>query len=589
MAFCLPKFAADALTQKLTSGEITPDKLTKLNSAQRREVFSFLGEVNAKNVNALFESKLLLKNQQLAMIRWAEQVLRMKPKQRRDTLATVERMKDVLTEKEMDLFLEDLIEKKLGFDVTQAEAGKLVDLAKNVETFKKEAEASVLREDYDLKTETKAQLELRTKYGVSKVLFDDYVISLKPEGKPLTFKEFISTPGKYLENIGNITKSVVASIDNSFFGNQGIATLINPSTSVIWGKNIIKSVGDLKKGLQGVDPSIAAKAEAYSRPNALNGKYDIVDPKIGLRAEEAYPTSLPERIPVLGRLFTASSGAYNSAAIRLRADLADLWIKQAEKMGGDITDPVQGKAIGRIVNSYTGRGSLGALEAAGPKLNAYFFSPKLMKGTFDTLTLHLFDPKVPLKADPLQPLSYKNISPATRIAAKNLVNMAAVVQGIMYTVNSINPGHAEPDVRSTNWGKVKVGNTWVSIVGPFGPMVRIASRLIPTQHNGKTGFWMKNSKGKWTRLGENSFGFNALDLFTGFFEGKASPLFAVLLNHWRGRDFAGDKPTLTGDIKKLATPISVSSFNEDVQNPKVENAFLNLLLNANGFNTYTPE
>ena len=87
--FCLPKFAADALKTKFKNGEISPEKLSDMTSAERRKVFEFLGEENAKQTNALFESKLLLKNQQLGMVNWAKQILKLKPETLRDTLSKV--------------------------------------------------------------------------------------------------------------------------------------------------------------------------------------------------------------------------------------------------------------------------------------------------------------------------------------------------------------------------------------------------------------------------------------------------------------------------------------------------------------------
>jgi hypothetical protein len=61
--------------KKLKSGEIDPAKLVEMTSQERRDFFSkFLGEENARQVNALFESKLLLKNQQQGIITWAKKV-----------------------------------------------------------------------------------------------------------------------------------------------------------------------------------------------------------------------------------------------------------------------------------------------------------------------------------------------------------------------------------------------------------------------------------------------------------------------------------------------------------------------------------
>jgi hypothetical protein len=53
----------------LKNNEIDPAKLADMTSAERRDFFTkIVGEDDAKDVNALFESKLLLKNQQTGLL-----------------------------------------------------------------------------------------------------------------------------------------------------------------------------------------------------------------------------------------------------------------------------------------------------------------------------------------------------------------------------------------------------------------------------------------------------------------------------------------------------------------------------------------
>ena len=57
--FCLSGQAVEEFKTRLRSGEITPEKLAEMDSAQRHGYFaSFLGEINAKQVNALSECGL---------------------------------------------------------------------------------------------------------------------------------------------------------------------------------------------------------------------------------------------------------------------------------------------------------------------------------------------------------------------------------------------------------------------------------------------------------------------------------------------------------------------------------------------------
>ena len=131
--FCIPQELIEQFKQKLKSGEITPERLADMTSEGRRTLFSeMLGAENAKRVNSLFESKLLLKNQQQGIITWAKSVAGLKPETLRDMISKVDRIDKVLNPKELDAFLEDLASQRLGFDVTFSEAAKISQLAKDV-------------------------------------------------------------------------------------------------------------------------------------------------------------------------------------------------------------------------------------------------------------------------------------------------------------------------------------------------------------------------------------------------------------------------------------------------------------------------
>ena len=62
-SFCLPKKYISTFLAKVGDGTLDPATLAQKTSAERRQLFSdTLGPENAREVNALFEEKLLLKN-----------------------------------------------------------------------------------------------------------------------------------------------------------------------------------------------------------------------------------------------------------------------------------------------------------------------------------------------------------------------------------------------------------------------------------------------------------------------------------------------------------------------------------------------
>jgi hypothetical protein len=540
MTFCLPKNIVDDFLGKLKKGEIDPEKLTDMTSQERHKYFAgFMGENNAGKVNALFESKLLLKNQQQGIINWAKQVSGIKPEVKRDLLSRVEKMTSILQPKEMDAFLGDLAAQRLGIGVTMEEAGKIADLAKTTADKK-----SAIPENSPIRSKE------RLEYGTTLTTFRDYVSNLKLEANKLTPKELLKDPGAILETVGGVTKSLVASMDNSFFGRQGFITLVNNPD--VWLDGFLKSWGDMGKELQGIDAMLPIKADVYSRPNALNGKYKAMGIDIGIESEEAYPSQLPEKIPLLGRLFKASESAYNGAALRFRADLADRLISEAESMGVDVKDKEAN--LGNLINSMTGRGKVQLTPGQSKFINATVFSIRYLKSNLDMLS-------APVKA--LGTIG-KNIKEpgvmAKRKAAEAILKTIGVIAGILAVSKLLDPDSVELDPRSAKFGKIWVGNKNeipINISLGMGAIVTLASRIIPTIHNGKAGGWIKNNKGQYVNWWDNKFGqSNGSDLIFNFMKGKASPIAGMLLNYLEARSRDYGKPTLGGTATTMTTPIA---------------------------------
>jgi hypothetical protein len=550
--FCLTKDKANEFLKKIKSRELDVYKLTEMTSLERRAEFMKklgLDEETARQVNALFESKLLLKYKTTGIKNWIEKTGNLKEEAKRGLLEQVNKYDKVFNPKDEAAFLEDLASKKLGNDITAEEAKTLFELAKKV----KETAAKV--------GDTPIRSKERMEYGTSLVLFKDYAGKLKLEKAQL--KDFLN-PGKLLYKVSGIAKSIVSSLDNSFFGRQGIKTLYTRPD--IWAINFAKSFGDIGRALAGRDAILPIKADVFSRPNALNKNYKQMKIDIGLASEEAFPSALPERIPLLGRLYKASEAAFNGAALRMRADLADALIRKMEKQGVDIRTDAEN--VGNLVNSMTGRGSLGKAEAISRELNALMFSAKFLKSNFDTLVA------------PLQMLTKEGrASFAKRQAAYNFLKIILSIAGILTIAERLNPGSVDFDSRSSNFGKIKIGDTRFDITGGMAALVTLASRIVPTTHNGQWGFWTKNSTtGKFTKMSTGKYGSRSpVDTIEDFFEGKASPGLGLLLDAWEQEFYGGEKWSALGAAKRLVTPFPISTY-EDLKKSENASSVLFLIL-----------
>jgi hypothetical protein len=249
-------------------------------------------------------------------------------------------------------------------------------------------------------------------------------------------------------------------------------------------------------------------------------------------------------------------------------------IKEWEKNGMNLKDKEVAQSLGSSINAFTGRGDV-ALN--GESVNALVFSIRFAKSKFDVLTAHIMSDKVD---------AYTK-----KQAALSLLRIIGTAGATMALSEGINPGSTELDPRGTNFGKIKIGNTWYPTPLAFGGIPNLLARtLMPTTHNGKWGLWMKNGKGKWTNLLSGKYGaVTAKDIAEGYFEGKSSPLVRSILDTWNGKDFNGNKSTPANVAKNLVTPITIGSVANSFDNPKEEYPFFNAFMTAIGSNPSVPK
>ena len=553
---CLPKSQRQKLSNALKSGDITITRLYDMTSEQRNAIFStYVGKDLATFVNAKFE-QAMLSNQKKAFANWIQRTLTQKDPVRRDMLKKVEGIKKVLTPDEQSGFLKDLAEQRLGLNVSEAEAKTILAMKDRIDKLRLE-----IPENSPIRSEE------RLAYGFAVDDFKQLIGSMKSEAEALSIAERFKPTNWWndIVEVAGITKSLVATLDNSFIGRQGIKTLLDGKYG-IWADTFVNSFKDFGKELVAKSPKgffkergdaviSAIRADIFSRPNALNGKYKAAKNGYGLgvQHEEVFPTSLPERIPLLGRVFKASETAFSGSALRMRANLADAIISSAEKGGVDMLDEAQATAFGSLVTSMTGRGELGRVGAVGRELNVLMFSVRFLKSNFDTLTAHLLD---------------KSITPeARKVAAMSLLRIASSVTALLSVAKMLDPDSVDFDPRSTAFGQIKVFNHRFDVTGGMRGLVTLGARLVPTYHNGEWGFWTKSATtGKYTKMTGDNFGaMTALDTFENFFEGKASPFTGMIRDIWAGQNFEGEKPNFVNTTLGLITPISAEMFVEELQ------------------------
>ncbi len=642
--FCLIKESADKFLAKLRSGEINPEKMNSLSSEERRKFFEgFMDAEAAKQTNVLFEKTLLLKNTERGMIRWAEKLGGVTMKQREEIIKKIkankeERLRRTFSPAEDEAFLNDIVDQRLGIGVSEEEAKAIFELSKKVqngsELFdknkvhdrlseisgeltgkQKETIDNFIEKLDSLATGKKISTESinkikrylsgenpteevkknidkliddivssrkdNVKYGAARVALDDYVGDIKLGIKePWDFS--MESAKRAVSEVAGFSKSVLASIDNSFIGRQGIKTLYT-GHPIIWGKTLVKSLEILSKSIGGKEMLKGVRAEIYGRKNSMNGTYDLMKLAVG-QAEEAYPTSLPEKIPYLGKLFKASQEAFTGSAYYMRAELADQLIEKRLAQGVDLADKVQAESLGNLINSMTGRGTAG-LGKLGKTTNTLLFSPKFLQSNLDTLTAHVFD---------------KNVTVRDKAeAGKNLLKIIASVGGTLWIADKLNPGSVEWDPRSSDFGKIRISDTRFDITGGMASIVTLVSRIgIPFVEDGMFAGGTKSSTTGIIASQKDFNGRSALDLLGAFAENKLAPLAGTLVDLLKKEDFNGDPYTMKALkedpvdvswrlIKGLVVPIPLGSAYKNMEKYDASTALAISIIDGLGFGTNT--
>jgi len=533
--FCLMKPDVEKIKKALKDGTIDPVKMAGMASEARHKFLSsFVGETNAKQVNSLFESKLLLKNQKQAYITWAKRLIGLSKEVKQDMFSRIEKLDRVLNPKENEQFLQDLASTRLKVDVSQTEAKKIFDLSQKIQELK-------------AKTDT-------TKYdvplGLARLDLMDYINSLG--GKKADF----------LTNIANIPQTLMTSLDLSAPLNQG------------WGmvsrKRFYTSLYTMLKSSVSKESFRNLQAETITNPNYQLAKKsglrltDLGD-KLNLR-EESMMSNIFDKVPGI----SASQRAYTAFLNKLRIDSFNDLIKKAEVAGEDITLGSKSvEDIAKVVNNFTGGARVGKIEGATPFLNAIFFSPRKINSAIQMIN----------------PVNYisPNISKTARLeATRNLIGSLALSASVIALYSLITGKKQETDPTSSDFGKIRSGDTRLDVTGGNATYINLLSRLITGR--------IKSSGGIIRKLGTKYGETSGFDLIAQFLRYKLSPNASLLVDAITKSNAIGEKKTIPESVMDRFKPMFANSTVELLKSDTDGKfGFTLASLFGAGLNTYSQE
>ena len=516
--WCLPQKYADEFLEKLRKGEIDPAKLAEMTSAERRAFFSkIVGEENAKNVNALFESKLLLKNQKAGMVRWAKKIGGMTEPAKRDIISRINKMDKFLNTKEEQMFLEDLASQKLGISVTQKEAQKIFDMTSKIKSLEKMVTAKGLSK--------KEMYDREVNYGNELIDFAEYMDGLRP-------KEF--KIGSFALNVANLPQSVMTSLDMS--APRQLWGLM--STGSFW-KNTPKLVTNWFSAKSARNDMAGVMGSPYYKISQAPSKNKLIitsEMDKMARKEDDVMSAFVDKIPILKQSSRSFRGMINATRMSRFKTVYD----KAKKRGENV-DPKteEGKQtiedINRRINIFSARGSLGKgdkYQIASPFLNVLFWSVRKMSA--DILMLN--------------PMLYLRGSKTARnMAFRALIGSTAWTAGILVMADQLGYD-VELDPRSADFGKIKIGDERVDVTAGKAPLIRLLVRL-GYQAAGKKSI-KSTTTGRVFKAGEFH---SPKTLLLRYGKNKLAPMAGAvgdLLSDpdlFEGKDFIGRKI----DLKKL--------------------------------------
>lgn len=287
------------------------------------------------------------------------------------------------------------------------------------------------------------------------------------------------------------------------------------------------------------------------------------------KQEEITMGRYSDRIPVVKN--------FNQAAhVFLNKVRMDMWLAMRKSMSkSGETTPEEDKQIAMFVNEATGRGGLGKFESAAVPLARVFFSPRYLMSRLQMASGHSM---------------WGGNARTRKVIAKEYAR-ALIGMGLYYSLLSAmfrddkdkKKGHIETDPRSSDFGKIRLGETRLDPLAGLGQVITLAARTA----SGKT----KTLSGKVQDIRGSKVPFGGsrwTDVAARFGRTKLHPVPGAIANLFDGTDLTGQQASITGEIGKGVAPMTYSDIYDALKAQDLpEGAALSLLaFLGEGLQTY---
>jgi len=261
----------------------------------------------------------------------------------------------------------------------------------------------------------------------------------------------------------NLPRALVTALDFSAAGRQGI--VLAARNPIEWGKSIAPMIRAMASE-EGFDRAGRNLRGNKKYEDAIRHGLDFADIGGGAAGEEPFVSRLASKIPFI----KGSERGYVMFLDTLRMLTYEKYATRAErlaqKQGWDVErlDLVK-MNVAKFLNVASGRGDLKAAGEFVPALNAVFFSPRFVVSRFQSVWAMV---------RPGQDAFTR------QIAFENLGAFVGTGTGMLLAAKAMG-ADIEVDPRSSDFGKMRFGNTRIDFWGGFQPIARYIAQLATAE------------------------------------------------------------------------------------------------------------
>lgn len=412
--------------------------------------------------------------------------------------------------------------------------------------------------DKDFEPDVKSILELDEEARKIKKEYRDakYEFELELQKDRLKEAPLMRKAARMATMIGGLPRTLMTIVDFSGVLRQGAtATISHPILAS-------KAMGEMFK-----QTFSKAKFDEWLADVKESPLYDIMD-KSGLYIsdpnslhlsahEEGFMSAnLAEKIPIWGEVVKASERAYVSFLNKMRVDLFKQGVEVFMNEGKTIhNSPDLYEGFANFINNTTGRGKLGPLEGSADFLNTIFFSPRLMASRMNMLGLtDIFTLG--------QKGFYSQLPGEVRkMAMKDMLKFIGFGISVL-GLSKMAGAEVEDDPRSTDFGKIKIGNTRYDIWAGFQPYVRLIAQVAYGQTKSTSTGALKDLNPK-----------QRFDRVTSFLRGKLAPVPGSIVDIAAGENIIGEPVTVQSKLLESIKPMIVNDVADAMKDQGIKAIF----------------